>query len=76
MARKNQHTFAKRQRERKKAEKAAQKRARRDARKDPETPPVSQGDDPSPGAGEEASERGAGTAGLTSTPAGSTLSTS
>ncbi len=76
MARKNQHTFAKRQRERKKAEKAAQKRARRDARKDPETPPVSQGDDPSPGEGEEAGESGAGTAGLTATPAGSTLSPS
>ncbi len=76
MARKNQHTFAKRQRERKKAEKAAQKRARRDARKDTETPPVSQGDDPSPGAGEEAGDRGAGTVGLTSTPTRSTLSTS
>ncbi len=76
MARKNQHTFAKRQRERKKAEKAAQKRARRDARKDAETPPVSQGDDPSPGAGEEAGEGGAGSAGLTYTPVDSTLSTS
>jgi hypothetical protein len=57
MARKNQHTFSKRQRERKKAEKAAQKRARRDARKDTETPPASQGDDSSPGADEEASDR-------------------
>ncbi|MCH8152886.1 MAG: hypothetical protein IH830_11010 [Planctomycetes bacterium] len=76
MARKNQHTFAKRQRERKKAEKAAQKRARRDARKDPEAPPESQGDDLLPGAGEEAAEGGAGTAGLTSSPAGSMLSTS
>lgn len=34
MARKSQHTFSKRQRERKKAEKAAQKRARRAARPD------------------------------------------
>ena len=76
MARKNQHTFAKRQRERKKAEKAAEKRARRDARKDPEAPPLSQGNDPLPGASEEAGESGAGTAGLTSTPAGSSLSTS
>ena len=76
MARKNQHTFAKRQRERKKAEKAAEKRARRDARKDPEAPPLSQADDPSPGAGEEAGEMGAGTTGQTATPAGSTLSTS
>ena len=57
MARKNQHTFAKRQRERKKAEKAAEKRARRDARKDPEPPPVSEGDEPSPGAGEEAGDQ-------------------
>ena len=76
MARKNQHTFAKRQRERKKAEKAAQKRARRDARKDTETPPLSQEDDPTPGADKETGESGAGTAGLTSTPADSTLSTS
>ena len=57
MPRKSQHTFSKRQREQKKTEKAAQKRARRDARKDTETPPASQGDDPSPGADEEASDR-------------------
>ena len=57
MARKNQHTFAKRQRERKKAEKAAEKRARRDAQKDDETTPPSQGDDPSRDADEEASDR-------------------
>ncbi len=76
MARQNQHTFAKRQRERKKAEKAAQKRARRDARKDTEAPPLSQGDDPSPGAGEEAGEGGADTTGLIPTSAGSMLSTS
>ncbi|MHC4947231.1 MAG: hypothetical protein ACYTG1_03080 [Planctomycetota bacterium] len=35
MARKNQHTFAKRQRELKKAEKLAEKKARRAERKDP-----------------------------------------
>ena len=41
MARKNQHTFSKRQREHKKAEKAAEKQARRDARKNPESlPPI------------------------------------
>ena len=57
MARKGQHTFSKRQREQKKAEKAVQKQARRDARKDTETPPASQGDDPSPGADEEACDR-------------------
>ena len=34
MARKNQHSFSKRQREQKKAEKAAQKKARREALKD------------------------------------------
>ncbi len=54
MARKSQHTFSKRQRERKKAEKAAQKRARRAAPKEdplaplPETTedhaPVAEGD--------------------------------
>ena len=38
MARKNQHTFSKRQREQKKAKKAAEKRARREERTNPATP--------------------------------------
>ena len=58
MARKSQQTILKRQREQKKAEKAAQKRVRRDERKDTESPPASQGDDPSPGVDEEAGELG------------------
>ena len=57
MARKNQHSFAKRQRERKKAEKAAEKRARRDTQKDDETPTASEGDDPSPDAVEDAGDK-------------------
>ncbi len=57
MARKSQQTILKRQREQKKAEKAFQKRARRDARKDTETPPASQEDDPSRGAGEGAGDK-------------------
>ena len=45
MARKNQHTFAKRQREQKKAEKAAEKLARRESRRDgEERPPVPDAD--------------------------------
>ena len=38
MARKTQHSFAKRQREQKKAEKAAQKRAKREERLNPTLP--------------------------------------
>ncbi len=57
MARKSQQTILKRQREQKKAEKAARKRAQRDIRKDTDTLPASQGDDPSPGAGEESRDR-------------------
>ncbi len=57
MARKGQLTILKRQREQKKAEKAVQKRARRNARKDTETPPASQGGDPSRGADEGAGDR-------------------
>ncbi len=57
MARKSQQTVLKRQREQKKAEKAARKRALRDVRKDTDSLPASQGDDPSPGAGEEARDR-------------------
>ncbi len=57
MARKSQQAILKRLREQKKAEKAFQKRARREARKDAETPPASQGDDPSRGAGEGAGDR-------------------
>ena len=53
MARKNQHTFAKRERERKKAEKAAEKRARRDAQKDDETLSDGEHDDPSLDADEQ-----------------------
>ncbi|MFQ5530682.1 MAG: hypothetical protein ACE5FP_10110 [Gemmatimonadota bacterium] len=58
MARKNQHTFAKRQRERKKAEKAAEKRARRDARKGAGTQAANGDERESPGADEEASTPG------------------
>jgi hypothetical protein len=47
MARKNQHTFSKRQREKKKADKAAQKRVRRAERTDPsESPPAFTEDQP------------------------------
>ena len=52
MARKNQHTFAKRQRERKKAEKAAEKRARRDARKGAGTEAANDDERDSPSADE------------------------
>jgi hypothetical protein len=46
MARKSQHGFSKRQRERKKAEKAERKRARKAAPRDPEAPhPETERDD-------------------------------
>lgn len=48
MANRSQHTFSKRQRERKKAEKAAQKRARRAERANPSVPLSESTEDPPP----------------------------
>ena len=54
MARKNQHTFSKRQRELKKAEKLADKRARRAHRKDVGLDPATPEEDTPPEGDEEA----------------------
>ena len=57
MARKSQHTLAKRQREQRRAEKVAQKQARRVERTDLETQPVDPGVDPAPIVNQDATDR-------------------